>query len=514
MKVTDTFEGSFGSRRRRLPVALVLGALGLALALGAEVAPQAPGRRTGTVMILYTNDVHDFLKPQAPGMGGLAHVSGFIRRVKQERQDVLVLDAGDACTKGDMLGVVTRGEMTYRAMAGVGYDAATPGNHDYHYGLPQLLRNARAAAFPLVSVNPVYEDTGEPVFPPSIERNVQGVRVGILGGGWGGGGVLDGRKVVTLKLEELGKRLRTLAQEMRPRVDLIVAVVHDSPAACRQLAALAPDVQLFVSGHSHEALPEPLRAAPGGALIVQAGCFARNVGELEVTVDLDTKEVAAHKGRLVEVRHRKIKPDEALARRIRGWNARYCPRADRVVGHVPVPLAKPEVADWLAEAIRDRAGARVGLVSEILLSGLPAGPLTEDGIFHALWGYGWMVSGRMAGQQAVCLADVSGARILAFLERELAAVPDRKHHLAGATLVVDERKLEGQRIVESDIVPDQVYRLAAPRGSVAAPVASSILDAEVRDAGYTVTEAAAAYARHARTITAPARRARTAETMR
>ena len=87
-----------------------------------------------TLVLLHTNDLHDHLRADYDGSGGLAYVSGYIRSVKASRPDVLTLDAGDLMEKGDLVGFRTRSSITCEAMGRVGYDAFSPGNHDTAYG--------------------------------------------------------------------------------------------------------------------------------------------------------------------------------------------------------------------------------------------------------------------------------------------------------------------------------------------------------------------------------------------
>lgn len=84
------------------------------LLVGALLLPSSLVLRLGAgettrLLILHTNDHHDHLRAGPGGVGGLPYVSGFIRSVRTQHPDVLLLDAGDVTEKGDLVGFRTQG---------------------------------------------------------------------------------------------------------------------------------------------------------------------------------------------------------------------------------------------------------------------------------------------------------------------------------------------------------------------------------------------------------------------
>ena len=112
------------------------GLLGLVLPLVALSTPASA--EEATLLILHTNDLHDHIRPGYEGIGGMPYVAGYIKQVRRERRDVLLLDAGDVSEKGDMVADKTDSAIMYEAMGRIGYDAIAPGNHDLDHGVARV----------------------------------------------------------------------------------------------------------------------------------------------------------------------------------------------------------------------------------------------------------------------------------------------------------------------------------------------------------------------------------------
>ena len=149
-----------------------------ALAVTAWLACSAAHAATDTVLVLYTNDIHDHVRPGPNGRGGMPYVSGYAKQVRATRPDVLLLDAGDVVSKGDWVAYATKGEITYEALGRAGYAAVAPGNHDFDYGLPQLLRYASISGLPLLCANAAQSDGSPLSLPKSRIVDVDDVKVG------------------------------------------------------------------------------------------------------------------------------------------------------------------------------------------------------------------------------------------------------------------------------------------------------------------------------------------------
>lgn len=399
---------------------------------------------TDTVLILHTNDLHDRLLPNSSGQGGLPYVAAAVQQVRRERRDVLVLDAGDVVEKGDMVSVVTQGAVMYEAMQRVGYDAAVPGNHDFTYGLDRLVSNARLVGIPFLCANPSAA-RGNPAFEPSRVFEVDGVKVGVIG--------LSALNQ-DMDIESTRRILVREADKLAGQTDLLVVLAHIGTADCRQLAEAAPEADVFVTGHTHEVVEEPIVVAKTGAILVQAGSMARYVGRLEVKVDRDTKKVVGYQGGLVDLPHASSPCDTEMLAWARKREGEVCPEARRVVARDPEGRQGVKLARLYAEALRWKTKADVALVHDSLLRDrLYPGEVTVNDLFRTY------VNGV---RREVVEVALSGQELRAILNASLG----RKGALgwAGFTAKVEEGEPAGRRIAECDLAAGRTYRVAMTRG--------------------------------------------------
>jgi 5'-nucleotidase len=149
-------------RRRFLKQA---GLTGGALAI-ASLAPgemQAKTEATNRLTVLHTNDVHSRLDPfpmdgsRNQGLGGVAARAALIQEIRDEGDELLLLDAGDIF-QGTPYFNLYKGEPEIKAMSMMGYDAVTMGNHDFDAGIENFASQLQHASFPVVICN--YDFTG------------------------------------------------------------------------------------------------------------------------------------------------------------------------------------------------------------------------------------------------------------------------------------------------------------------------------------------------------------------
>ena len=400
---------------------------------------------TDTALILHTNDFHDHIRAGYEGAGGMPYVSGYIKSVKAERPDTLVLDAGDVMEKGDMLADATKGAMMYEAMGRIGYQAGVVGNHDYDQGVAAICKNATLApGFTLVCAN-WPEATGACMVPSTL-LDVDGVKVGVIGLMKPQGDDKPGNK-------ELAAILSREAAKLEPEAHLIVAVCHLSSGDCASLSRLAPAVDVFVSGHSHEVLQQPKVVAETGARIVQAGQYARYVGRLELTIDLDTENVEEARGELVEMRHDAVPCDTEMLSWVKQREQELCPEATRIVTRTENGMNNTDMARLAAEALRKKAGAEIAFCHPgvVIRSGLPVGEVDVNALF---------LTGGQRGRSVVTV-PLTGAQIEEYFAKLVSEGWGRTQWAGfGAEYVPAPAK--GEAAVRSNLDAARVYQVVLP----------------------------------------------------
>lgn len=238
------------------------------------------GARAGAMplTILYTNDLHMRFER-------LESLSELIANERAAAQRVLLFDAGDTWQDFRVpLYAVWGAEEMVDWMNAVGYDAMALGNHDLYWGADQLANLSRVAEFPLLCANLIPTVARVPPFVPYTFLEVDGIRVLVVG--LIGAEYLPYRDFPWLWYVEPEIILRSILDENAREADVVVVLAHLPLSRAKKVVEAVPKIDLFITGHSHELTPEPVRE--GTTLLVQAGAYGRYLGRLVLDVDPET----------------------------------------------------------------------------------------------------------------------------------------------------------------------------------------------------------------------------------
>lgn len=274
----------------------LLGLSGLPLASCKSI-----GRRH--ITILHTNDVHSHIDPFPADhstfakLGGVAKRAALIEEIRKENPNTLLLDAGDIF-QGTPYFNFYGGELEFRLMSKMRYDAATIGNHDFDNGIEGLLAQLPYATFQMISANYDFQNTVLNGFvEPYKIFNLDGVRVGVFGLGI----KLDGLVTPDLYKEtkyldplEIGLDMARILKG-EEQCDLVVALSHlgyeyNNPerASDVKLARETENIDLIIGGHTHTFLEKPvvrLNRKENQVIINQVGCYGINLGRIDFWFD-------------------------------------------------------------------------------------------------------------------------------------------------------------------------------------------------------------------------------------
>ncbi len=425
----------------RVPIRLIFAAV----VLFWVASPSHFWGKTDTVLILYTNDMHDHLRPDYDGSGGIPYVSGYIKSERAKRKDILVLDAGDVAEKGDMVAFKTNSELTYEAMGKIGYNAGAIGNHDHDFGIPQLRKfESLAGGMKMLCLN-LIKDSGELEFPPSAIFDADGVKVGVIG-------VIVPRKD-GLNQEETVKALALEAKRLDKAVDLLIAVCHIPSKHCRMLSQMAPEVDVFVSGHSHEVIPKAILVEETGAYIVQAGSYAEYVGRLELEIDLATRNILSAQSELIPMKHDSVPVDEEMLEWVFEKERAITPQASQFVFHNDSEIGPIEMGLLGAAALRASSGADIGFCNadQVIRDTLPPGDIDVNAIFR---------TGGHRGYETIT-ANLTGAEIEAYLNALLVTGHQPTQWSGFRSRVLSDE--EGNEVIQTDLDADHEYKIIMPK---------------------------------------------------
>lgn len=255
------------------------------------------------ITILHTNDVHSHIEPfgandaRNPNMGGVARRATIIEQIRAENPNTLLLDAGDIF-QGTPYFNFYGGELEFKLMSKLKYDAATIGNHDFDNGLSGLLAQMPHAEFDFITANYDFKNTIlEGHTSPYKTYIKDGVKIGVFGLG------VELEGLVTKKLYKETKYLdpvetatdmtRILKQEQK--CDIVICLSHlgyeyktENKISDVLLASKTKDIDLIIGGHTHTFLEKPtiLKNMDGKKVMVnQVGCYGINLGRIDFFLD-------------------------------------------------------------------------------------------------------------------------------------------------------------------------------------------------------------------------------------
>jgi 5'-nucleotidase len=269
------------------------------LALGAGPCDKT---KPVTLRILHSNDIHCHLEthPSSPfGLGGVARLATVLadRREAAGPDTTLTLDAGDWC-EGTWYFNLGTGAATLSLMQRMKYDAVVVGNHDYLTGPGRLAATVResGASFPVMAANlDLSAYPGEEDFRRAIPKTailVRGdLRIGIIG--LTTFDVVYGTWLSPAVATEPIRAAQDLARELRPLVDVLIVLSHNSFSTNIQVARSVLGVDAVVSGHSHKKVGRAVlvRNAGRDVPVVETGKWAQFLGELRLEVDRNRRVV-------------------------------------------------------------------------------------------------------------------------------------------------------------------------------------------------------------------------------
>ena len=270
------------------------------------------------VTILYTNDVQTYIDNKSP-KPTYAAIAALKKSIEDTGRDVLLVDAGDHI-QGTAYGSMDDGATIIELMNEAGYDLATPGNHEFDYGMDRAKAIMKEADFPYLSCNWVDLRTTLRVLP-SVKVFVRGGRriafVGVTTPETFTKSTpayfmdkAQRKYIYDIQGGEDGKKLYDAVQKAIDKAKLLADVViglghlgvdpSSSPWTSEEVIAHTSGFDAFIDGHSHTVMEnKQVQDASGKAVtLTQTGSYFANVGEMTIAADgtITTKLIPTHEG--------------------------------------------------------------------------------------------------------------------------------------------------------------------------------------------------------------------------
>jgi S-sulfosulfanyl-L-cysteine sulfohydrolase len=439
----STCSRNAAARQRRLSIVPLSAAFAVAL-LGL-ITPAAAAE----VTFIHMGDVHGHMVPRpslyakTPGAteGGLARMMTAINeiRARRTRGKTLLINTGDTI-QGSAEALFTRGQALVDVLNRFRIDAYTPGNWDWVYGVDRALElfagPAPKAPWKALAANayfdgePYADRNGDRVLPPYLIREIDGVKIGIIGFTTDRGPQVVGRGVTRgVRFTKGDAELKELVPLLREReqVALVVVISELGLSNNIRLAEQTPGVDVILSSDMHEVTSKPV-VTRTNTVITEVGQDGQVVGELNLTVT--NGRLSAWKWTLHRIDDR-ITPDRSIAALVtqvrkpflsgRDFKPQTNPfngtkltkPIDTVIGRTQVALHRmntttrepPAVIEGsshilLADAFRHATDADVSAIRGFRYGTVvPPGPIKLEDLYHFIPIGPQIAKGTIKGQQ-------------------------------------------------------------------------------------------------------------------
>lgn len=267
--------------------------------------------KTSKITILHTNDVHSHIDAFGPedgrnaNKGGVARRASLIDAIRKENPNTLLLDAGDIF-QGTPYFNYYGGELEFKLMSKLKYDAATIGNHDFDNGVAGLYAQLPHAEFPFITANYDFSNTVMDTHTKPYKTFVKdGIKIGVFGLGIKLVGLVDPAMYKETKyldpIETSQEMTRILKED--EHCDLIICLSHlgynygnkSNKIDDIKLAKATKNIDLIIGGHTHTFLEKPTvvkNIDDKNTLVNQVGCYGLNIGKIDFYFDSDKNKSA------------------------------------------------------------------------------------------------------------------------------------------------------------------------------------------------------------------------------
>ncbi len=262
-------------------------------------------------------------------VGGIDRIATLVAAIRAERPGrTILLDGGDAM-QGSWVTLQTRGADMVAVLRALGVDAMTA-HWEFTYGAERVKEIVDQLGFPFLAGNVVDDEWQEPVFESTAFFELGGVKVAVVGQAFPYTPVSNPRWMIpdwSFGIRE--ERVAQLVAEAREEgAELVVLLSHNGFDVDKKLAARVPGIDVILTGHTHDALPQLVQV--GKTLLVGSGSNGKFLARLDLDVrGGEVKEVGF---KLIPVFADAIRPHPRMAALIEELRAPFAAELDRVVG--------------------------------------------------------------------------------------------------------------------------------------------------------------------------------------
>jgi sulfur-oxidizing protein SoxB len=259
-------------------------------------------------------------------MGGFAHLATLVKRLRASRPGSLLLDGGDSW-QGSATALWTNAQDMVDACLLLGVDVMT-GHWEFTYGMArvkEVIEKDFAGKIEFVAQNIVDYEFEDAVFKPYVIKDVNGVRVAVIGQAFPYTPIANPRYLI--KDWQFGineERCQSMIDKARDEgAQVVVLLSHNGMDIDLKMASRVTGLDAILGGHTHDAVPiaEPVKNRGGTTLVINSGSNGKFLSVLDF--EYRNGKVRDYQFRLVPVFANLIEADPAMVAHIKAVRAPF-----------------------------------------------------------------------------------------------------------------------------------------------------------------------------------------------
>jgi sulfur-oxidizing protein SoxB len=321
-------------------------------------------------------------------MGGMDRVATVVNAIRADRPDAVLLDGGDTW-QGSMTSYLTRGQDMVEVMNALGTDAMTS-HWEWTLGQDRVAEIVAGLPFPFLGQNVFDAEWDEPAedVPDLAWFERGGARIAVIGQAFPYTPIANpGWMFPDYSFGIRDRRMQEVVDGARADgADLVVVLSHNGFDVDRKMAGRVSGIDVILTGHTHDALPEPVLV--GQTLLIASGSHGKFVTRLDL--DVQGGRITGFRHKLIPVFADVIAPDPAMAGLIDGLRAPYRADLETVVGQTDALLYRRgnfngTWDDLILDAIMAERDTEIAMSPGVRwgASLLPGDPVTREDIHNA-----------------------------------------------------------------------------------------------------------------------------------
>ncbi|MCC0078599.1 MAG: thiosulfohydrolase SoxB [Rhodobacter sp.] len=264
-------------------------------------------------------------------MGGLDRVATVVKAIRADRPEAIILDGGDTW-HGSMSSYLSRGQDMVNVMNALGTEAMTS-HWEWTFGTDRVMELVDQLNFPFLGQNifDVEWDEHFEDFPSYTWFDRGGAKVAVIGQAFPYTPIANPRWMFPeFSFGIRDERMQEMVDEVKAAgADLVVVLSHNGFDVDRKMASRVQGIDVILTGHTHDALPEPVLV--GDTLLIASGSHGKFVTRLDL--DVRDGQMMGFRHKLIPIFADVIEPDADMAAVIETERAPYKDQMEEVVGH-------------------------------------------------------------------------------------------------------------------------------------------------------------------------------------